>query len=182
MKTITLKIFVSVMFLASVIACSSDSVSEENIDLTAPERLNRTSVWDGEIGTITEEGGLELTANKEALITAFEDILIKQGNSARIENLEIVTKTATNDPFDKAYMVIGSNNSDTSIGVVLVRSGGGASLVLDERFEKPKSVTCRGCATGCNLEYLNTTDGKRVPYCNVNGCISDCTKLETEVK
>ncbi|AWH84991.1 hypothetical protein HYN59_07570 [Flavobacterium album] len=178
MKSNLLKIGACLLFVATIAACSSDS--DINLtDAATPERANRASFWDGEIGVEKTTGELEITADKSAIIANFEDILQKEGNPTTLTSLVIVKKPALNDPSNVGHMLIGADGRNTSIGVMLIRDGSG-SLKLDKlSSEVIKTTSCRGCASGCNLEYLYV-NGKKVAICNENGCISDCTKTETE--
>lgn len=178
MKTNLLKIGACLLFIATIVACSSDS--DINLtDAATPERENRASFWEGEIGVDNGDGDIQITADKSAIIANFEDILQKEGNATTLESLKIVKKPALNDPSNIGYMLIGADGRNISIGVMLIRNGSG-SLSLDKAFDVIKTTSCRGCASGCNLEYLYV-NGKKVPICNENGCISDCTKTETEL-
>ena len=77
-------------------------------------------------------------------------------------------------------MLIGADDSRTSIGVWLITKAGNQAgaqeLILDSGFTN--STSCTGCAQGCNLDYM-TIDGKKVAFCNENGCNYDCTKGES---
>lgn len=182
MKKITLSAaFVLVLFAIAFVGCSEDNVpldTENSASAATPSSMfMRGSLWAGEIGHYDEAtGACTITGDKEAYKEAFMGILREQGyTDVVIESLEILEKTSFTDPNDKGYMMVASDNKGTSIGVVLDRRS--LSLVMED----PSAVsftTCRGCATGCNLQFI-TVNGKKVPFCNENGCVYDCEKSET---
>lgn len=180
MKRILLKSVACLLFAAAIAACSNESDIDLTTDTTAvvPERENRASVWGGEIGQ-DRDGIYEITANKGAILKSLQDNANKEGATTSLETLEIVKMTALNDSTDEGYMLIAGDNKRMSIGVMLKRGPSGLFMV-DDGFENPKSVSCWGCTSGCNLEYLYI-NGRKVPICNENGCGYDCVKKETEL-
>lgn len=187
MKKALLKTAACLLFAVSITSCSNES----DIDLTndaseiVPQRENRSSEWDGIIGQDLGGSNYEITADAEMLMADLQDIIDKENpnDSIILETLKIEERIALNDSSDKAYMLIASDTRKVSIGIMLSRNAMG-SFKLDRNLGQPelnpKTVSCRGCASGCNLEYLYL-DGKKVPICNENGCIADCTKTETEL-
>jgi hypothetical protein len=179
MKKILLQ---SVLFLSVLVAasCSSEENTTDFNDAavnTASEDINglaaKSSIWDGEIG-VDDKGTFVITANESILLADMQDVLKKQGNPAILETIEIVEKIVINNPSEKGYMIVASDKVGTSVGVPLLKSTN--IFRLDRTFRN--ATTCTGCAQGCNLSYLNI-DGKRIPYCNENGCTYNCTKGET---
>ncbi|MGQ2982756.1 hypothetical protein [Flavobacterium sp.] len=184
MKKSLLKTAACLLFVGSLISCSSESDIDLTTDASAivPERENRSSVWNGIIGEDVGGGDYVITADSNSLLADLQDIINKEAVSfpTTLETIKIEVRTALNDPGHASHMLIATDRRGTSIGVMLTRGSTGL-LKLDESFGvTPKTVSCRGCASGCNLEYLYI-DGKKVPICNENGCISDCTKSETEL-
>lgn len=151
----------------------NDSASE---DLTG--KSGNGSVWESVIGAV-QDGEYVIVADREVLKLELENILKREDNATEITSLEIVEKAATNDPADIGYMLIGSGDGEISIGVPLSMDASSPMtpiLIVDPGLFK--SVTCRGCAQGCNLEYL-IDRGKKYPYCNENGCYYNCKKTES---
>lgn len=180
MKKNLLQLLSALFAIGMIISCSSDA---EN-DTTVNEGLSastvstaRGSVWDGVIGEDWGNGRYVVTANEELILTDLQEIIEKEGHTAVLRNLEIVQKVATNDSGDRGFMLIGSDNQGTSIGVWMELQNNNFTLVRQPGLST--STTCTGCATGCNLQYL-TIDGKKVAYCNENGCIYDCEKSESD--
>ncbi len=181
MKLSLLKSAACLLFVAALTSCSTESdVDLTNSNTTAldPERLSRSSVWDGEIG-VDGDSVYEITADKNLLLADLQNVAGK--DAPELISIEIVRKQALNAPSDQGFMLIASGNSGFSIGVMLSRSSSGL-LIAERGFAgaNPVAVSCKGCASGCNLQYLYIS-GKRVPICNENGCVADCTKTETEI-
>lgn len=137
------------------------------------------SVWDGPIGKDYGDGVYVVTADEQMLIDDLQKVLRKEGYPAELRILEIVKKTASNDPNDEGFMLIGSDLQGTSIGVWLELSQSTNSFTFVRQPGLSTSTTCTGCTSGCNLQYL-TIDGKKVAYCNENGCTYDCEKSESD--
>ena len=181
------KLFLSLVALSLfAVGCSEDSATDFNGPATdeTSEDFNplaaRGSVWDGEIG-IEEDGVYKITADEAALKADFTATLKREGNDTTIETLTIIELESSNTPGDKGIMLVGSDGKRTSIGVWLNKKptqSGSQQLTLDMDFSK--STSCTGCAQGCNLDYLNI-DGRKVAYCNENGCDYDCTKGESSM-
>ncbi|TRW26407.1 hypothetical protein FMM05_03235 [Flavobacterium zepuense] len=151
----------------------STSVKDSGTDGVTPSTA-RGDVWAGTIATIDANGNVTFSVDPELLIDDLNVSLRQQGVQAEVTTVAIEEKTATNDPSVKAYMVIGSDGNGTSIGVLLQR--GGSSLSVDSE-EGDKNVSCRGCATGCNMSFL-IVSGHKYPYCNENGCGAFCERKE----
>jgi hypothetical protein len=160
------------MFAAS---CSEESATDFNATETSSKSslTARGAVWDGEIGV--DVGGVyKITADQEALKADLDAIWKREGKNTSVQTLEIVKLTASDNPADSGFMLVGTDAARTSIGVWLVRSNN--SFLNDDSFQV--STSCEGCAQGCNLTYL-TLNGKKVAFCNENGCTYDCTKTES---
>jgi hypothetical protein len=178
MKKILLKSIACLSLLILIGSCSNDENTAVDLNESASKSVTqkKASYWDGVLGVDRGSGVYQITVDPALIIADFENILQTQGTPASLNSLNIVRKVAANNSLDSGYMMIGSSSSGTSIGVMLQQNGN--SFYLDPGTGGQKTTTCRGCATGCNLEYYNI-DGKKIPYCNENGCIYDCTKIET---
>ena len=178
-KATTLLKILPLLLFAFFTGCTNESDTTMNTEESAvnneSEIAYRGSVWDGDIGTDEGNGNYVITASPELLLNDLNDILDKEGNSTTLTSLAIVKKKATN-AIDYGYMLIASDKHETSIGVWLHLSQGKFSLI---KGAASISTSCRGCASGCNLEYL-LIDGQRIAYCNENGCYYNCTKTESE--
>ncbi|WP_294822737.1 hypothetical protein [uncultured Flavobacterium sp.] len=182
MKISLLKSVAFLLFATAFTSCSTESAVDLTNDTAAQasEKLNRSSLWEGEIG-IENNGNYEITADKNILLADLQIIADKE--NVTLETLEIVKKQAINDPNDTSFMLIATNNGQGySVGVQLKNQSGIFRLDsgFQQHFPAPVAVSCQGCASGCNLQYLYI-EGKRVPICNENGCIADCKKTETEI-
>lgn len=167
---------ISCMALLLIASCSEDTEISTQTDNTSAEFLNRGSNdWGGEIG-IERDGRYYITADEAALRADLEEILSQQGITTTLEELTIVEKRLVNSPFEVAYVLLGVDLQNRSVGVQLTKQL--SKFVLSEL--EPVATSCSGCPTGCNLSYL-LIDGKKVPYCNENGCGLDCTKSETNL-
>jgi len=169
-----LKLSAFLLLAAFFTSCSGEDTTIQN---DAPHSSARSSYWNGVIGVDGGGNRYQITANPALLIADFEQQLAAEGDTVQLQSLAIVKKKATNDSTDEAYMLIATDNATTSIGVMLERTAEATFKLSLSSDAGTKSVSCRGCATGCNLEYLNMPGGK-VPYCNVNGCGEFCTKRE----
>ncbi len=182
MKKTILKTVSALFMVALVASCSTDAENEVVVnDNAAGEEFStaRGNVWDGVIGEEGAPGVYEVTADENALLDDLEDVLSKEGIPTNLRDLQIVEKTASNDPNDRGFFLIGSDYQGTSIGVMLDKNASGEFYMsTGSKGLSSTSTSCRGCATGCNLSYL-TVDGKKVPFCNENGCINDCEKSES---
>lgn len=180
MKKNLLKALSALFAIGMIISCSSDA---ENDNVNTPSSASSAStarggsVWSEVIGKDWGNGQYVITADENAILADLQVIIRKEGHLAELRSLEIVQKTATNDPADVGYMLIGSDNQGTSIGVWMELQNDSFTLIRQPGLST--STTCTGCATGCNLQYL-TIDGKKVAYCNENGCIYDCEKSESD--
>lgn len=179
MKKIILTSIYSLLLAVVFTGCSSDANSpqdfnNEEANSATLEDENRGAHWNGVIG-IAQNGTFEITADATLLKRDLEDILKMQGYGTTLTGLEIVEKTASNDPSNIGYFLVGSNGAGTSIGVLLARESN--TFVLD-KSSIVKAISCRGCHDGCNLSYV-TMAGKKVAYCNENGCVYHCEKNES---
>jgi len=186
MKRSLLKTLACISLFAGFTSCSPESAVDLTTDAgaidpnaTEPNRQGRSSLWDGEIG-IDRDTLFEITADKGFLLADLQIVADKEGASELIA-LEIVKKEALNDSNDTGYMLVASDSGAFSVGVMLKRTQSGMFMV-DDGFGNPNpvAVSCKGCSSGCNLQYLYI-DGKKVPICNENGCGSDCKKSEVEI-
>lgn len=174
-----------ICFLGVLIGCTEDAATDSINDnatefntnnAAAYEKSSRPDYWDGVIGE--EVGGdYIITVDEELIKKDFEDALMRANKTTTIENVAIVAKTASNDDNDKAHFLIGTDNKGLTIGLMLSKTGSSFILFKDNGFVK--TVTCEGCISGCNLQYL-TVNGQRVAYCNENGCVYNCSKTESE--
>src|SRR5690606_40385058 len=107
--------------------------------------------------------------------------LYDQGIQTSLRTLVIDERAALNDPSDSAFVLIGSDNDGISIGVFMEKSysepHNSFVFTVDRSLDFIRT-TCKGCAQGCNLQYL-TIDGKKIPICNENGCYYNCEKIQT---
>jgi hypothetical protein len=182
MKNTLLKITAIFTLVVLMGACSTDEASVKNEtaqDEAAP--LAKGSFWDGPLGTVSPTGDIKFAVNKNLILADFEEILANEGGPADLTEVFIELKKNEVDPSDQTYVLIGSNSSGVSIGVML-NLVDNKNLYLENPGlgggEGMTSTTCRGCATGCNLSFIRL-QGKKVFYCNENGCGEFCTKNET---
>lgn len=181
MKSIIIKSLSCLLLLVTLWSCSSDSALQEEVNAASRENFTKKNgaIWKGVIGE-DRNGVYVITADPNALKSYLEDLLRKDGQNVVLDTLTIEKKIATNNPGDSAYMLIGSRGSGSmsvSIGVMLTLNRYNFSMSTEPRT----STSCRGCAEGCNLSYY-TINGKKVPYCNENGCSSfNCEKSEIEL-
>ncbi|KOS07746.1 hypothetical protein AM493_18095 [Flavobacterium akiainvivens] len=174
MKKNLRKFLMFAMLPLFLVSCSADE------DLTVAEPQNnhsvlRQSYWDGIIGVNHGNGNYEITANPQLLMSDLQEHLRLQGDVVTLQTIAIEYKKATNDNTD-GYMLIASDNLGTSVGLVLAL-GANNTFKLDYGFsngEDPYAISCRGCATGCNLQQLNMPGGGKFPYCASNGCGDFC--------
>jgi len=151
----------------------ASSVKDPGTDGATPSTA-RGDIWAGTIATIDAGGNITFTVDTDLIIDDFNVSLRAQGIQTQVTTLNIEKKFATNEPSVEAYMLIGSDTKGTSIGVMLQR--GGSNFNLDTEAGD-KNVSCRGCATGCNMSFL-IVSGHRYPYCNENGCGAFCERRE----
>lgn len=160
------------MLLLSLVSCNTDETSTADIEQKNLSGL-KSGNWDGVIATELKSGGFEFNVAPEVLMHDLEVHLSQNGDDVDLQSISIERKAATNDPKEFGYMLIATDGNGVSVGIMLVRDetkDGGRDFSTDP---DPSTITCRGCATGCNLEHLNMPGGK-VPYCNSNGCGDFC--------
>jgi len=172
MKKNILKGLFCVLFIAFIASCSTEDNESQQTNASAQAKSN---VLHGRIG-INNHGAPQLTANKALLMAQLEQLAAKNGTIVKLTNVEIVQKTATNDTTDTGYVLIGSDPDGASVAMGL-DDGTGGGFYLDPSAGGGTIVVCKGCATGCNLEYLLVGKNK-LYYCNSNGCGVYCTKSE----
>jgi len=180
MKKTTLQIAACLLFIIFIGSCSNDDTSIVSDTATEDDFTTaaRSTLWDGIIGTDNGAGVYQITADQTAIKADFEDVLKSEGTSTTLQTLQIVKKVATNDPADSGFMLIGGDNAGISIGVMLEEKVGGNLYLENPLGGVANSTSCRGCTTGCNLEYIKLS-GRKVAYCNENGCGEFCEKTET---
>ena len=174
--------FLSMLLVCVVFtSCTEEPNASVQMNDDASDFVAKTTTpWDGIIG-VEKDGKFEITADQNFLKADLEKTLQDQGTPTRLVTLSINQKTATNNSSDVGYMLIGSDNNGISIGVFLEKSfsqPNNSHVFTIDRTSNFTRTSCRGCAQGCNLQYM-TIDGKRIPYCNENGCYYNCDKVET---
>lgn len=185
MKKNLLKIVMVLAIIALAGSCSTDEAEVKNDNAAALQQeaalAARGSFWDGQLGTVSSSGVTAFTVDPDLIKSDFEAILASENNATTLTSITIQLKKNVNDVSDQTYSIIGSNLSGISIGVFL-KARDNALFLDDPSFGSASdgfsSTTCRGCATGCNLSYVRI-DGKKVYYCNENGCGEFCTKNES---
>ncbi|WP_116786897.1 hypothetical protein [Flavobacterium psychrotrophum] len=182
MKNTLLKITAVLAIIFLIGACSTDETSVKNDAQQNGTLLAKGSIWEGALGTVNSVGQTKFAVNKNLLLADFESILADQGEPTDLTDIFFELKKNETDPDDQTYVLIGTNGGGTSIGVML-KAVGASSLYLDDAnfssvSEGFTSTTCRGCATGCNMAFIRL-QGKKVFYCNENGCGEFCTKNES---
>lgn len=185
MKKTLLKIVTVFAIIAFAGSCSTDEADINN-DTAAQTKDDTTlaargTFWTGQLGTVSNSGATAFTVDPALIKADFEAILASENNATTLTSITIQLKKNVNNLNDQTYTIIGSDNTGISIGVFLLERNN--SLYLDDQNftgsgEGMSSTTCRGCATGCNLSYVKI-DGKKVYYCNENGCGEFCTKNES---
>lgn len=186
MKKFIFKSLACICLLSLAFSCSTDNDVEMQPENSRAEGFNAKngSIWDAQIAIENPDGSYTFTVDERALIAEFQNILVQEGNTTKLQTISIQTRRATNMPSDFSSMLIASGSfqdgsSSTSIGTILVNSGG--KYYIGAPGGKPrKSVSCTGCPTGCFLEYYNI-DGHKVPYCDSAGCGPICEKSESRL-
>jgi len=182
MKNNLLKTFACAFAVVLMASCSTEetdtimpqaSVKDQGANGGTPSTA-RGSIWAGTLATIDAAGHITFVVDPELIIDDFNVSLREQGVPTQVTTVAIHEKIASNDPNVKAYMLIGSDNNGTSIGVMLQR--GGYDISVDTE-DGDKNVSCRGCATGCNMSFL-IVSGHKYPVCNTNGCGAFCERRE----
>jgi hypothetical protein len=165
-------------------ACSSDNSIKDDGSRDGFNAKTGENILDGVIGI---ERGSEyvITADANALTAALEDILESQGQPVTIKALEIRKLIASNNTNSEGLMLIGSTGNlgdrSTSIGIMLTKRPGGLYISDSPNGGPRTSTSCTGCAEGCNLMYYDI-NGRKVPYCQENGCPTyNCKKSETTI-
>lgn len=187
MKKIILPTLSCLFFLGMITGCSNETstamqeqeLQNENVSDGLGFTFRGGSIWDGEIGISHGNGSYEITADETVLLETMGTLLKDMDIETTLVTIEISEKAALNDPLDKGYLLIAGDNAGVSIGVMLELTNNQLMLASRDR-DLSGATSCVGCAQGCNLSYL-LIDGKKVPYCNENGCIYDCTQKETKV-
>lgn len=173
MKKNILKGLFCILFIAFIASCSSE---DNDIQQSAPSAQAQSNGLRGRIG-INNNGTAKLTANKDLLIAQLEQLAAGNGNVVHLTNVEIVQKTATNDKTATGYVLIGSDPEGGSVAMPLGLESGDGFYLDPNAGGGGTVVVCKGCASGCNLEYLLVGKNKFY-YCNSNGCGVYCTKTE----
>lgn len=184
MKRRLLKTTMAICILALTTSCTEDAANDyknsesTNIDgdYTAFEKSSRPDYWDGVIGEDIN-GTYVITIDETLVKKDLEEALKRTGKTTTLQTVEIVSKTASNDGSDIAFFLIGYDNKGITISLMLDKRNNTFLLYNNNGFVK--TVTCEGCISGCNLQYLKV-NGQRVAYCNENGCVYDCSKTESE--
>ena len=181
MKKFILKSAACLFLLGLAWSCSSEN--DVIIDQTSGKDFQQKngSIWEGVIG-IERDGEYIITADRNALLADLENTLEQDGHPVKLVSINIERKFAANDPGDMTYFLIAGTgeigSESTSIGKLLVKNGNGFSIRPSfdgGSSDIGKTYGCRGCGTGCFLEYY-IVDGHYVPYCDRAGCGSDCVK------
>lgn len=174
MKRNILKTLICLTLIALVGSCSSEDSVQMN-DAENGSFSAKSGVWDGVIGE--DRGGTYyVTGDKAGMIADLEQSMASLGMPTTFSDLSIVEQTAANNPNDKAYMLVASGSSNTSIGIMVTKAA--AQFIIQRPVNQSFVRTvCRGCASGCNLRYYEIDD-YRIPYCEENGCVYDCDKLQ----
>lgn len=185
MKKFFLKSLTCLLFLTTMISCSTDNVTQEQSNETSRDNLNKKggSIWEGVIG-VERDGQYVITADKEALMSYLEYLMKQDGDVVEFDTIDIEKLTATNDPANTAFMLIANGRvgglpETISTSIILTKGQFGFYLGAGLDVGDPITVTsCKGCSYGCNLRYY-TIGKNQVPYCDENGCSRyNCTKRE----
>jgi hypothetical protein len=185
MKNSLLKATAFIAATLVVTGCSNDTndaginsgnsaavLSEEQV----AEDMNRAYYWQTDIGQEVD-GEYIITADVNLLKADLEEVLANEGRATTLQDIFITGMVADNDPTDKGYFLIGSDKNGQTISLQLEKQDTKFILYNDNGFVK--TVSCDGCVSGCNLSYL-LINGKRVAYCQENGCSEyDCSKSES---
>ncbi|RZJ64097.1 MAG: hypothetical protein EOO45_19245, partial [Flavobacterium sp.] len=162
---------ISCMLLA-LTSCSEDTTTFSDTQESTngiSGNAYRSGLLNGVVGEVIN-GEMVVTADKAVLLKDFEEMLYADGISTTLKTIEIVKKVAENDESDSAFMLVASDKDGLSIGLWLTLNNNMFSRDRDLGTGDGTGTVCRGCATGCNLSYLKI-DGKRIAYCNENGCV-----------
>lgn len=154
-------------------SCGTDETLTTDEPASSSHSVFRAGYWDGTIGVDAGSGVYHITVNPQSLMADLEAALRAEGDTVTLQTIGIFNKKATNDNTD-GYMLIATDNASTSIGLMLAKGADNTFKLnrgMDDSYDP--AVSCRGCATGCNLEHLNMPGGK-FPYCNSNGCGDFC--------
>lgn len=176
------------LLVAFTAACSNEesSIIPTEKDNAALLRTGRTSpFWTGQIGRVMPDGSALLVVPEAQAKAELEYLLADQGMNTRLSYVTIEKKLDVNNDRDFTYALIGSDNTGLSVGVMLSANANGSLFYFDPNIGGGSggghvtNVACRGCGTGCNLQYVKL-DGKKIFYCNENGCGDWCEKLILE--
>lgn len=175
MKNIILKSFACLLLLSLTWSCSDEGdVSTQPVEKQV--QTKNGSLLDGIIATL-RDGKYEIIVDEQQLIEELETVLEEEtGEPIELSSVSIQQKTATNDPTNSSYFLIGNTvdlGDDTvSFGGRLDASSGGLFFSSSSRG---KFLGCKGCGTGCFIEYY-FYEGKYFPYCDSAGCGRRCAR------
>ncbi len=175
MKKNVLKSLACVLLLGLAWSCSDES--DVTTQLTEKEiQAKNASVLDGIIAA-ERNGNYEIIVDEQKLIAELETILEEEtGEPVELSTVSIQQKTATNDPANSSYFLIGSTvdlgDDSVSFGARLDASADGLYFSSSSRG---KFLGCKGCGTGCFIEYY-FYEGKYIPYCDSAGCGRRCAR------
>lgn len=179
MRKNVLKGLMFLLLVGMAYSCEeSETVMSDEKTTARDFHEKQSSIWDGQLGMVDDEGNFIITANEASLYNEFANMLNKKGITTEMTTMSIQSRVADNDPTDTAYFLIASGLDNQgvsqSIGVMLLKTSGFFYLGRPSTGD-PLDVGCRGCPSGCFLKYYII--GKaRVPYCDSAGCGPICDR------
>lgn len=183
MKKIIYKSLACICLLSLAFSCTTDNDADmqEDRSVTFNEKSGGT-VWDKALAQDNGDGTVTFLVDEREIKAELEALLAEQQTPLKIVSLTIEEKFATNNPTAKGYMLIGGTgaSSGISIGMPVVSRGGTFFSPGPVNGGPRKAVSCRGCGSGCFLEYYDI-DGHFVPYCDSAGCGPYCDKMESSM-
>ena len=127
-----------------------------------------------EVVGVNEEGTFKITSSLKTLKTEWADQLKQLDISSPIRGFEILSSQDKGSGNETYYYLLGTTEDKITKMATLLRLENGKFFFLTDEGDSPTgTVTCTGCAFGCNPEKVGSKW-----YCS-GGCGSDCKKTVT---
>lgn len=184
MKKNILKVLACICLVGLVWSCSTENDVKMQPDNSSAQQKS-SSIWEGELGMVLEDGTYRITADLTELTNEVERLSALDGDVVKITTLEILKVQAVNDlTLEGVVLFAGTGHNtgaaSTTMAFQLTQNIDGGVSLLDpfngESGSGPKRIICRGCGHGCFIEYYKI-DGHLVGYCLPAGCGVDCEKI-----
>ena len=127
-----------------------------------------------EVVGLDEAGNFKITSSLKNLKTEWADQLKKLDINSPFQSFEILSAHDKESGNETYYYLLGTTEDKTTKMATLLRLEKGKFYFLTDEGDSPTgTVTCTGCAYGCNPEKVGSKW-----YCS-SGCGSDCKKSVT---